>query len=94
MILGRSRQLKCLALKLLDPMLEHRAILLGEKPRQDAHIHAHGMNGDQVGIEGSVVDLAQSKTVGNDRISTLRGIWNDVGGLEQSKLAQLTHRTA
>ena len=71
-----------LAVKLLETVQQHRPILLVE------HVGSHHdpivrMDGQQVAVEGCVVELAECEAVGDDRLPLGVSIANDVRGVEQ-----------
>jgi len=67
-----ARYVDAAALEALQAMLEHRPVDL----REDVEAHGDfevGRDADEVAVEGGVVELAERKAVGNDRIPLSAG---------------------
>jgi hypothetical protein len=67
----------CGSVHLLESMFEHRSVDFVEEPAVDLHFQMR-RDAEKMSIEGGMVDLAKSHSVGNDGIATLLRISDDV----------------
>ena len=73
-------------------MTKHRSVRLLEQP--GAHVHDEiGSYSDEVGVVGSVVDLAKREPIGNDRLARRLTVGDDMSGVEQFWMAETAHGT-
>ena len=67
--------------------VEHRAVLVLEQPPRDVH-DVVGRDADEVLVECSVVDRAQTQPVLDCRLTRLENVAQDVGCVEQAQFLQ------
>lgn len=82
-----------LPVQILQPVAEHRAVLLLEDVVPDLD-HQVRPDAEDVPIEGGVVDLAQRNPIGDHRVAVRMPIREDVRGLEQFDVPQPANRAA
>ena len=76
----------------LEPEFEERTIVDFEQPIGDMY-SVIGVDADQVGVEGGMVELRQGQAVRYDRPSKLLvRVHDDMGGIEQPWLGQMGDR--
>ena len=71
--------------------LEHRAVLLVEQSRVDAHLVV-GRDADEVLVERAVVDRAEAEPVGHRRLAGELRVGDDVGRVEEPGLLEPADR--
>jgi hypothetical protein len=72
---------------LLQPVAQHRAVLLGEDVMSDFH-HQIGPDTENVAVKGGVVDFAQRQSIRHDWLAEGILVADDVRCVEQVALAQ------
>src|SRR6185437_10255121 len=72
--------------------VEHRAVILVEKPRRDAHLVLR-VYSYEVLVEGSMMDGAEAESVADRRIAVLLSVADDVRGIQEAGLPQTADRT-
>ena len=91
-ILVPSRQLDDLPDDLLQAEFEERPIVDFEQPIGDMNSKI-GVDADQMGVEGRVMELRQRQAIRDHRLPQLFiRIHNDVGRIEQSRLGYMGDR--
>ncbi len=80
-------------MQFLQAMQKHRTVALFAYVAADVHA-VIGRYPDQVAVVGSMVDLAQTQPVRDDRVTPVFAVGHDVGGVEQSAMTQAAQGTA
>jgi hypothetical protein len=86
-----SRHEKRLSLKTFQ-QLQHRAVVLLEEARRDPD-RVVGVDPNEIVVERSVVDRAETDAIADDRIASFLEIADDVGSVEQWQLLEPANRT-
>lgn len=72
-------------------MLEHRPVVFLQYVAADLY-DAIPLNADEVAVEGTVMDLAQGKTIGDKRLTPFDAVRDDVRSVQQLAMAQPAER--